>query len=149
MKKKISIAAVCVVIITVIAVVLVQHNTSKKTLQDVFPSLDNTVSIELRSQNVPDYPIVTCTITDPQQVQNIVARIKNTPIHSQKKVRIVDGWTFIIILYDADGNDLLGGSFGSNYLTAPYNDNCDIVYTFNGDDFQFLTDLADSGEPME
>ena len=148
MKKKISIAAVCVVIVAVIAVVLVQHNTPKKTLQDVFPSLDDTVSVELNSQNVPNYPVVTCTITDPQQVQELITRIKNMPIRSEEKVETSIGWTFWMRLYDADENELLNGVFNSDYLSIT--DGMDsMVYTTDKGYFQFLIDLADSGEPME
>ena len=148
MKKKISIAAVCVVIIAVIAVVLVQHNTPKKTLQDVFPSLDDTVSVELNSQNVPNYPVVTCTITDPQQVQELITRIKNMPICSEEKVETSSGWTYWMQLYDAEENELLSGVFNSDYLSVT--DGMDsMVYTTDKGYFQFLIDLADSGEPME
>lgn len=144
MKKKISIAAVCVVIIAVIAVVLIQHNTSKKTLQDVFPSLDDTVSIDLRSCH--NLPPVFSIVTDSQKIQDIVARIKDTPIRSEEKVEIADGWEFSITLYDADGNRLLSGSFDSNFLKASYDDEYNILYTFDGDDFQFLTELAEDTE---
>lgn len=131
-----------------IAVVLVQHNTSKKTLQDVFPSLDDTVSVELNSQNVPNYPVVTCTITDPQQVQELITRIKNMPIRSEEKVETSSGWTYWMRLYDAEENELLNGVFNSDYLSVT--DGMDsMVYTTDKGYFQFLIDLADSGEPME